>query len=176
MKYSKSFVDIRTQFQTLKVRILNFWHSHFSHLSEFIFRNEKINDEYNSFFCDPAKAVSMSYECNNTELSINDFKDYFTSHPGYWFHFKSITMPRIEKDCILYYRQKNIPFTKTVWAQWYAYLCICIKELGSPDPPAAPMASRYLPPARGKSLHLTARVLRSLVPEGGRRWCVRVVG
>ena len=167
LKFSKERVEIRRQFKSLKDHILQFWNEHFHPLCDFIIGNK--TPKYQSFFCDPGSAVEMSVNCVGKNLNIQTFKDYFTSYPGYWFHFKNITMPKIEKDCLLYYRRNPVDFTKRAWVQWYAYLCMCIRELDNNNAPAVP-AQRVV------RSHLTARVLRSLVPEGGRRWCVRVVG
>jgi hypothetical protein len=172
-----SITDIRNQFTALKEAVKRFWDTHFRHFSDFLWGKGAKGNPYADFFCIPAKAMRMSEDCKDFDMDIQTFKDFFTSYPGYWFHFKNITMPRVEKYCRLYYQETKVPFVKRVWAQWYAYLCICVGDLGKPNEPAVRMVSHYLlPPSSGKSLHLTARVLQSLVPEGGRRWCVRIAG
>ncbi len=54
----------------------------------------------------------------------------FTANPGYWYHFKNITMANIKKDCELNFKINGIELVKQVWVQWYNSLCMCIQRLG----------------------------------------------
>lgn len=154
--------DVRTQFVQLKQKVLDFWDSHFKHLSDYIFSEHRTSLPHNIFFCEPTKAAALSRECEKAELNVQSFKEFFTTYPDYWFHFKSITMPKIEQDCKIYYEKSSVPFAKRVWAQWYAYLCACVNDLGKRDGGAASGGA-----AGGLQ---TAAVLESLCPQT--RWRV----
>ena len=163
--------DVRTQFKSMSTKILDFWSKYVKPLSDFLHDTGAYKDEYAKYFCNPINAINFSTVCleSGKPLNVQTFRNYFTQSPGYWFHFKYITMAKIEMDCKLYSQQFQIAAVNQVWAQWYNFLCQNIQRLGM-DPRAAGMRSRFQldqsPP-----LHLTAAILRSLTPG---RWCVRL--
>lgn len=159
-KFKDNSMDIsavRTQFSALKEKILTFWKNDFHHLSDFIHQKDGNDPEYLGFFCKPTQAASMSENCKSNELEIQSFKDFFISYPGYWFHFKNITMSLVERDCKQYFRKAKLPFIKRIWLNWYAHLCTCVNELGVDD--------------RIRQSPLTAVFQQSLSPS---RWRVTV--
>lgn len=172
--------EVTAQFMMLKTKVRDFWSLHFCRLSNFIYDEGREETPHKYFFCSPRSAAAMSDACSRIDLDVQSFKDYFTSYPGYWFHFKSITMPRVERDCKLYFDQATIPFVKRVWAQWYAHLCTCVNALGGNDHrgqggvgAGMPVRSRFFRTRRAPS-SLTAAILQSLAPPST-RWRV-VVG
>ena len=93
-------------------------------------------------------------EGGEVKLDIQTFDTFFTSGPGYWFHFKHITMAKIERDCKLYYECNRPDLVKHVWAQWYGYLSMAILRLG----PVRALASHFQLPTH-LSLILRSRKL-----------------
>ena len=173
--------EIADQFSTLKKNVLDFWNNHFVHLSNFIHGVDTDEQSpYTLFFCNQVSATEISDACKDLELDIQSFRTYFTSYPGYWFHFKNITMPRIERDCQLYLVETRIPFVKRVWIQWYAHLCTCINELGVEEARAAQqqgLRSRFFfsPRPNLNNNNATAAILQSLA-HSTTRWRVVVMG
>jgi hypothetical protein len=149
---------VRTQFTYMKEKVLAFWREHFQHLSDFIINPEDLSaGDYRAYFCKPDKAVSIRDGCIGRELSIKGFREYFAGRPGYWFHFKHITMMKIEKECEKYHNIQGVALAQRVWDEWYNYLCqhIALLDVG-------PVRSR---------MHLSA-VLREM--GGGGRWRMEV--
>lgn len=122
---------IRRQFDSLKGAVLSFWNRHFKPLSDFIHGGH--DSMYSAYFCSPERAMLLrnGNEDDGKKLDVETFSHYFTNEPGYWFHFKYITMVKIERDCKLYCEQySNMPLVQQVWKQWYGCLCTCIQRLG----------------------------------------------
>jgi hypothetical protein len=149
---------VRTQFTYMKEKVLAFWREHFERLSDFIINPENAGaSDYRAYFCKPDKAVTIRDGCLGQELSIKGFREYFAGRPGYWFHFKHITMMKIEKECEKYHNIQGVALAQRVWDEWYNYLCqhIALLDVG-------PVRSR---------MHLSA-VLREM--GGGGRWRMEV--
>jgi hypothetical protein len=166
--YDKAMV--RIDFNELKAGVLQFWTDSFKPLSDFLHgRDFREKDLYSNFFCNPAYATQLMErrETTDVKLDIQTFNSYFTTTPGYWFHFKQITMVKIEKDSKLFFNYKDVPFVKQVYANWYRYLCMCILRLGMR--PAGGLASHFQL-GEGPSMHLSA-ILRA---KGVSRWRTRV--
>jgi hypothetical protein len=87
--------------------------------------------------------MEMDIKCEDPAMTLNvqTFRDFFNRGPGYWFHFKQITMAKIERDCKLYFDSNEIELVKQVWANWYGYLCKCVLRLGMEGPRG--LASRF---------------------------------
>lgn len=158
---------MRAQFTSLKASVMKFWNECFEPLSDFLLG---INTEpvYEMFFCDLNAATRMSDQAIRRELTVQSFKDFFTASPDYWFHFKSITMPRIEQDCERYYQTQPTQLGKQVWAQWYNYFCQCVLRLGMRQ--GQIINSRFRLLGDGPRIHL-ATYLRAYGPH---RWRTRV--
>ena len=123
--------DVRRQFDQIKQKIKLFWMSHVKPLSDFLHGRADVG-QYANFFCTPVSATSMTEQSTRIPLDVESFSRYFTGGPGYWFHFKTITMRNIEADCGLYFNTGTIPTVNQVWAQWYGQLCSSINHLGAP--------------------------------------------
>ena len=124
---------VSDDFNSLKMRIIEFWNNHYKTLSDCIHSRWVVPNAYETFFVPPSKAMEFFTTCQNSRemaLNVQTFNDYFSTTPGYWFHFKNITMANIEKDCRVYFEGNDIELVKQVWAQWYNYLCMCIQRLG----------------------------------------------
>ena len=125
---------VGADFDSLKGRIIEFWNKYYRPLSDHIHSGWLVSNMYTSFFVPPSKAMEFTLTCQNSgatmTLDVQTFNNYFSTSPGYWFHFKNITMANIEKDCRVYFEGTEIELVKQVWAQWYNYLCMCIQRLG----------------------------------------------
>jgi hypothetical protein len=109
------------------------WKDYFKPLSDFLHgRLFGTRQFHTDFFCDPLQAMDMirRRDDESVNLDIQTFNTFFTRGPGYWFHFKYITMAKIEKDCKLYFECNRPDLVKNVWAQWYSYLSMAILRLG----------------------------------------------
>ena len=126
---------VRGQFDLLKKAVLKFWNDDFKPLSDFIHGkgSTRVDSVHAKYFSSPESAMELRKRGSDDAkpLDVETFSHYFTKDPGYWFHFKYITMIKIERDCKLYYEQyKDINLVQNVWAQWYGCLCTCVKRLG----------------------------------------------
>jgi hypothetical protein len=158
---------MRTQFSSLKTSVMKFWNECFEPLSNFLLGLDA-DPEYGMFFCELNAATGMSDQGLDKELSVQSFKDFFTTFPDYWFHFKSITIPRIEEDCKRFYETQRMELGKQVWAQWYNQFCQCVLRLGMR--PGQALGSRFRLLGDGPKIHL-ATYLRAYGPQ---RWRTRV--
>jgi hypothetical protein len=168
---------LRQEFGTLKTKVLGLWESHFKSLSLFIHGSDELysnKEAYTAFFCDPRAATTMSRHSEHSGgESIPDVTTssrVFNTGPGYWFHFKSITMAKIEMDSELYYASHDDPLIRQMWADWYRHLCFRIRQLDTAGVRLAAVASHFQL-GDGPSMHLSA-LLRG---GAGSRWRTRVV-
>ena len=161
-------------FDNLKKRMVYFWSVHFKPLSNFI-HGRRGDGPYSLFFVHPSKAMEYTTKCqrsNEMGLNVQTFNDYFTATPGYWFHFKNITMANIEKDCKIYFDSNEIELVKQVWAQWYNYLCMCVQRLGMNA--GAALRSRFffsLVKQQPKLMHLSCILSSSTTSRWRLKYC-----
>jgi hypothetical protein len=137
---------VTADFDSLKRRMIEFWNNHYKPLSDSIHGQWLVPNTHSTFFIPPSKAMEFSLSCQNSRtmtLNVQTFNDYFSATPGYWFHFKNITMANIEKDCRVYFERSDIELVKQVWAQWYNYLCMCIQRLGIDNARGRALRSRF---------------------------------
>ncbi len=159
---------MRNQFSVLKESVMKFWNECFEPLSDFLLGRQVADPAYGLFFCNLDTATQISDDGVLRQTTVQSFKDYFTAYPDYWFHFKSITVARIEEDCDNYVQAQQIPLAKELWNQWYNHFSQCVLRLGMGH--AAPLGSRFRLLGDGPKIHL-ATYLRAYGPQ---RWRTRV--
>jgi hypothetical protein len=159
--FQKDIGVVRSQFDQLKLKVKQFWVSHVKPLSDFI-HGRQMSFRHSHFFSSPQNAMLMSESGERIPLNVESFSRFFTGGPGYWFHFKRITMCNIEADCKLYFETERLAMVKQLWAQWYKQLCSRIMPLGINPPVRSRLAA----------VHLSA-VLREIGGSG--RWRRQVV-
>ena len=162
---------IKEEFEAVKQGVLNFWREHFRPLSDFIHgKGFAESGTYAAFFCNPVHAqrfvVDGKTKDHARHLGVSTFSHFFSTGPGYWFHFRQITMNQIETDCRLYFESQRNALVKRMWAAWYRHLCARIAQLGLP----VALASHFQL-GDGPSMHLSA-----LLRAAGPRWRVAPCG
>jgi hypothetical protein len=133
---------VRRQFQDMRERVLRFWNTHFKCLSNFILDPDAVGAaDYRAFFCHPGTVMAFGDQCVGRPLSIQSFRDYFRGKPGYWFHFKYITMAKIERECEKYHNGQPVELARRVWDEWYHFLCQHIALLDTSPPVRAHLSA-----------------------------------